>query len=109
MKKSIHDVLSSIYEADYYTVPVVSEDKEDYIPPSEIPQLIKGLKTEMKRAADELDFERAAELRDRIQRLQEMELIGDREMSRGRGKKERAGRRAAARARVRGRGKKMML
>ena len=109
VKKSIHDVLSSIYEADYYTVPVVSEDKEDYIPPSEIPQLIKGLKTEMKRAADELDFERAAELRDRIQRLQEMELIGDREMSRGRGKKERAGRRAAARARVRGRGKKMML
>ncbi|GAG39763.1 unnamed protein product, partial [marine sediment metagenome] len=30
IKKSIHDVLSSIYEADYYTVPVVSEDAESY-------------------------------------------------------------------------------
>jgi len=97
VKKSIHDVLSSIYEADYYTVPVVSEDREDYIPPSEIPQLIKGLKTEMKRAADELDFERAAELRDRIQKLQETELLGDRDTSWGRGRKERAGKRAAAR------------
>jgi len=109
VKKSIRDVLSSIYEADYYTVPVVSEDKEDYIPLSEIPRLIKSLRAEMKLAADELDFERAAELRDRIQRLQETELLGDREMSRGRGKKERTGRQGGAAGRMRGRGEKMVL
>ncbi len=96
VKKSIHDVLSSIYEADYYTVPVVAEDKEEYIPASEIPQLIKSLKSEMKRAADELDFERAAELRDRISRLQEMELLGDRDLSWARDRKRRAGQRAAS-------------
>jgi excinuclease ABC subunit B len=95
VKKSIHDVLSSIYEADYYTVPVVAEDKEEYIPPSEIPQLIKSLKNEMKRAAGELDFERAAELRDRISRLQQVELLGDRDMSWKPDKKRRARKQAA--------------
>ncbi len=96
IKKSIHDVLSSIYEADYYTVPVVSEDAESYIPASEIPQLTASLKKEMKRAADVLDFERAAELRDRVRKLQEMELLGVRDTSWVGSKKERAGTRTGA-------------
>lgn len=74
IKSSIKDVLSSIYEADYYTVPVVAEKKEEYIPPHELPEIIKSLRKEMQEAAKKLDFEKAAELRDRIKELEEMEV-----------------------------------
>jgi excinuclease ABC subunit B len=74
IKSSIKDVLSSIYEADYYTVPVVAEKKEEYIPPHELPNIIKALRKEMQEAAKKLDFEKAAELRDRISELEEIEV-----------------------------------
>ena len=74
IKSSIKNVLSSIYEADYYTVPVVAEKKEEYIPPHELPNIIKALRKEMQEAAKKLDFEKAAELRDRIRELEEMEV-----------------------------------
>ena len=74
IKSSIKDVLSSIYEADYYTVPVVAEKKEEYIPPHELPNIIKALRKEMQEAAKKMDFEKAAELRDRIRELEEMEV-----------------------------------
>ena len=74
IKSSIKDVLSSIYEADYYTVPVVAEKKEEYIPPHELPNIIKALRKEMQEAAKKLDFEKAAELRDRVRELEEMEV-----------------------------------
>lgn len=74
VKKSIRNILSSIYEADYFTVPIVSDVKEEYISPKEIPNLIQKLKKEMKDLANRLEFEKAAELRDRILRLQQMEL-----------------------------------
>jgi excinuclease ABC subunit B len=44
------------------------------MPLKDIPTIIKKLKKEMKEAASRLEFEQAAELRDRIQRLEEMEL-----------------------------------
>jgi excinuclease ABC subunit B len=72
--KSIDDVLGSIYEADYVTVPVVAEPGAEYLEPDDIPALIKRLTAEMKRAADDLEFETAAELRDRIRDLQQREL-----------------------------------
>ncbi len=74
IKKSVRDILSSIYEADYFTVPVVSDPKEEYISLKEIPSRIEKLKKEMREAARRLEFERAAEIRDRIQRLEEMAL-----------------------------------
>ena len=42
--------------------------------PHDIPKTIAALQKEMREAASHLEFERAAELRDRIQRLQEQEL-----------------------------------
>ncbi|MBI5327440.1 MAG: excinuclease ABC subunit UvrB [Deltaproteobacteria bacterium] len=75
IKSSIKDVLSSIYEADYYTVPVVAEKKEEYIPPHELPSIIKALRKEMQEAVKKLDFEKAAELRDRIKELEDMEVM----------------------------------
>ena len=74
VKKSIRNILASIYEADYFTVPSVSDTREDYVPVKEIPLLIQKLRKEMKEAAERLEFERAAELRDRIRRLEETEL-----------------------------------
>ena len=41
----------------------------------EIPRLTARLKKEMREAASKLDFEKAAELRDRIKALEEMELV----------------------------------
>jgi excinuclease ABC subunit B len=74
VKKAVRNILASIYEADYFTVPAVSDVKKEYMPLKDIPTIIKKLKKEMKEAASRLEFEQAAELRDRIQRLEEMEL-----------------------------------
>jgi len=74
VKKSIRNILASIYEADYFTVSGVSDTKEAYVSVGEIPSIIQKLKKEMKEAASRLEFERAAEIRDRIHRLEEMEL-----------------------------------
>ena len=74
VKKSIRNILSSIYEADYFMVPTVSDIKGEYLSAKEIPAMIQKLKKEMKEAAGHLEFERAAEIRDRIQHLEEMEL-----------------------------------
>jgi excinuclease ABC subunit B len=73
--KSIEDVLSSVYEKDYYTVPAVSEGEPvEYVPRDQIPALLIQLEKEMRAAAKGLEFERAAELRDRIRTLEKRRL-----------------------------------
>jgi len=74
VKKSVRNIMASIYEADYLTIPAVSDVEEAYVPIKEIPLMIQKLKKEMKEAASHLEFERAAEIRDRVHRLEEMEL-----------------------------------
>jgi excinuclease ABC subunit B len=64
---SLHD---SIWEADYVTVPRAEEKLEPSLPRHEIPALIEQLRSEMRAAARELEFERAAELRDRVKALE---------------------------------------
>jgi len=76
IKKSIRDVLTSVFEADYFTVPVVAEPVGEYRSAQSITEDIERLKKEMKEAAAALEFERAAELRDRIHRLQKWEMMG---------------------------------
>ncbi len=71
IKKHIHDVLESIYERDYFTVPIAEESEEVY-EPDELEKLIERLQKEMKEAADLLEFERAASIRDRIRRLKQL-------------------------------------
>jgi excinuclease ABC subunit B len=72
--KSISNVLHSVYEADYVTVPLAAEEEDKYHSKEELDKLIKRLRKEMKAAADRYDFERAAELRDRIFKLEGKEL-----------------------------------
>jgi excinuclease ABC subunit B len=72
--KGIRTILESIEERDYYTIPIAAESLEEYVPLENIPNLVKKLRKEMLAAAKELDFEKAAELRDRIKKLEDMEL-----------------------------------
>jgi len=74
IKKSIHNILASVYEADYVTLSAVAEKRETYGSEKELPEIIRQLKEEMKRAAKELEFEKAAELRDRIKELSALVL-----------------------------------
>jgi excinuclease ABC subunit B len=75
IKKSISDVLTSIYEKDYYTVPAVPDaERAALVAKEEIPALIAQLDKEMRAAAKRLEFERAAELRDRIRELEKRRL-----------------------------------
>ncbi len=68
--KRIDSLRDSIWESDYVTVPATTGDGEPEIPAHELPQLIESLRREMAEAARELAFERAADLRDRIQALE---------------------------------------
>ncbi|MGE3536459.1 MAG: excinuclease ABC subunit UvrB [Candidatus Tectimicrobiota bacterium] len=73
--KDLSDPLLALYEADYHTVPVAAEAPAEYgVRDEDIPRLISKLRKDMKAAAERYDFERAAELRDRIFALQEREL-----------------------------------
>ncbi len=75
VKKGLRSILESIEEKDYATLPVgVSEADEEYVAPKEIPKLVKKLRKEMLTAARELNFEKAAELRDRVKKLEGLEL-----------------------------------
>jgi excinuclease ABC subunit B len=76
VKKEMRTVLGSIEEKDYYTPPGgVAEASEEYAAaPRDIPKLVKRLRKEMLAAAKELDFERAASLRDKVRKLEEVEL-----------------------------------
>ncbi|MFI5398532.1 MAG: excinuclease ABC subunit UvrB [Candidatus Binatia bacterium] len=74
IQKAISTPWAEIAEADYVDLPKIAEEAEEYIPLAEIPKRIAALQKEMRAAAAQLEFERAAELRDRIHRLQEQEL-----------------------------------
>jgi excinuclease ABC subunit B len=74
IRTQIHQVLGSVYEADYVTVQTVSEEAAAYATEKELPVMIRTLKEEMKQAAKALEFEKAAELRDRIRDLTKLML-----------------------------------
>ncbi len=77
INRQIHNLVGSIYESgDYVSVPKVAEDTEIYASSTDRKRRIKELRREMKDAADRLEFEKAAELRDRIRALEEQSLIG---------------------------------
>ena len=71
--KSIESTLVTAYEADYFKVPLELESMEDYTA-ANIEATIARLEFEMRAAAKNLEFERAAELRDRVKYLREREL-----------------------------------
>jgi excinuclease ABC subunit B len=72
--KAVTDIMGSVYEKDYVTIPVAAEPEVSYIAKKQVPKIIKKLRKEMVEAAKRLEFERAAELRDRIMHLEQTEL-----------------------------------
>jgi excinuclease ABC subunit B len=71
--KPIETTLITASEADYFKLPTEVEEIEDYSP-ANIEATIKRLETEMRAAAKRFEFEKAAELRDRIKVLRDREL-----------------------------------
>jgi excinuclease ABC subunit B len=74
IKKSISNILGSIYEADYMTVPVDAKGRAIPAREEDLPAFIKNLTAEMKQAAKNLEFEKAASLRDEIKELNKILL-----------------------------------
>ena len=68
VKKAVLEMDPSNGEGDYVVIPILRRG-EDPSDPTEVPARIEELRSEMLLAAEELDFERAAELRDRIESL----------------------------------------
>jgi excinuclease ABC subunit B len=73
IKKDVVDILSSIYEKDYLTIPI-DEFEEQGIEPKKLSKMVSKLRKEINEAAKRWDFERAAQLRDRLMKLEKMEL-----------------------------------
>ncbi|MEI6127360.1 MAG: excinuclease ABC subunit UvrB [Pseudomonadota bacterium] len=74
IKKNITDIMSTVYEKDYVTIPLAAESRAPYASKKDIPRLIKKLKKEMLEASKHLEFEKAAEIRDRIRHMEREEL-----------------------------------
>jgi excinuclease ABC subunit B len=74
IKKSISKVMASIYERDYVTVPKAAEESELYTPSFDIHKTIRELRKKMKQAADNMEFEKAAEYRDRLLALEKRQI-----------------------------------
>jgi len=72
--KQIDEVMSSVYERDYMTPAAVRDGLETFKSQAELDAHIASLQTEMRAAAANLDFEKAAALRDDIKRLRNPEL-----------------------------------
>ena len=79
IQKNIDNILASPYEADYVTVPAVSEEEELYMTPELLDKMIEDLKSKMIDAASKLEFEEAALFRDRITALEQrgLEILGE--------------------------------
>ncbi|WP_136524284.1 excinuclease ABC subunit UvrB [Geomonas ferrireducens] len=71
VKRVIGNALQAPEEKDWVTVPVKAEE---FLSPKELEKTLKRLRKEMLAAAKAQEFERAAELRDKIKRLEVAEI-----------------------------------
>ena len=75
--KAIKDQLPSTKEADIdnaATEEILQQAKLDTIPKDELKRIVKRLEEEMKLAAENLDFEYAAQLRDKLAEAKKQQL-----------------------------------
>jgi excinuclease ABC subunit B len=79
IRKSIDEILSSVYERDYIDYTKIAEDKDAYMSPLKRQKRIEELDKQMRAAAKGLEFEKAARLRDEITKLRkyDLELLND--------------------------------
>jgi excinuclease ABC subunit B len=74
ISKRIDEVLTSVYERDYLDYTKIAEDKDIYLSPQKRKQRIDQLEKWMREAARNLEFEKAARLRDELAQLKKREL-----------------------------------
>jgi len=74
VQKEIVNLLESIYERDYVTIPLAAEDQDLYIPAFELQKTIMRLRKQMREAASKMEFEKAAQYRDRIRALEQRQI-----------------------------------
>ncbi|MEE8557775.1 MAG: excinuclease ABC subunit UvrB [Myxococcota bacterium] len=67
VQSQISSLRDSLYEADYVTVPLVADSD---ISPDALPEEIRSLRDQMREAASNMEFERAAKLRDQLRELE---------------------------------------
>jgi excinuclease ABC subunit B len=67
--KPLDQELIRIYEGDYYEVPAVAEETKEYKSIEELNLEIQRLEKEMRQAAREFEFEKAAAFRDQVKKL----------------------------------------
>jgi excinuclease ABC subunit B len=72
--KRIDVSLVAIAEADYITIPLEPESPTESMTPDQRVQLMKELEDQMREAAKKFDFERAAQMRDRLKALKASEV-----------------------------------
>jgi excinuclease ABC subunit B len=73
--KSIDEVMSSVYERDYMTPAATLDGTERFHNQQQLDAYLASKQEEMRAAAVNLDFEKAAALRDEIKRLRNPELV----------------------------------
>jgi len=73
IKKNISNTMHSIYERDYVTADGPEEVKTE-VRIEDIPKRIEALRKDMKKAAERMEFEEAAKIRDEIRKLREREM-----------------------------------
>jgi excinuclease ABC subunit B len=74
VKSAILDLSQQLYGADPMALPMAADAANDLLIPKEIKRLIEEFTKDMQRAADEMEFEKAAQFRDRILLLKDMDL-----------------------------------
>jgi excinuclease ABC subunit B len=74
IRKSFRSILDVLGKSETSTESLVAEALAEYESPAELTAAIRRLKAEMLQAAADLEFEKAAELRDRVLHLEKQEL-----------------------------------
>ena len=72
--RAIDAVMSSVYERDYLTPAATIDGTERFHNQQQLDAYLEKLQVQMKSAAANLDFEKAASLRDELKRLRNPEL-----------------------------------
>ncbi|MCH7802506.1 MAG: excinuclease ABC subunit UvrB [Acidobacteria bacterium] len=72
--KPVDDTFLQMTQLDYSQISVVAEEIEEYSSAEEIRAELAKLETQMRAAAERFEFEKAAEYRDKIKRLKEIDL-----------------------------------